>query len=107
MDGLKETSQLQSYQDAKQAEKINSDWSDAEGYYYGYSASALGIAYNTKNTQEVPTDWSDLAKEQWQNKINIPDPSLSGSAVDFLYGYALAEKMLGKRWGYGRTMAYK
>lgn len=92
MDGLKETSQLQSYQDAKQAEKINSDWSDAEGYYYGYSASALGIAYNTKNTQEVPTDWSDLAKEQWQNKINIPDPSLSGSAVDFLYGYALVEK---------------
>ena len=92
MDGLKETSQLQSYQDAKQAEKINSDWSNAEGYYYGYSASALGIAYNTKNTQEVPTDWSDLAKEQWQNKINIPDPSLSGSAVDFLYGYALAEK---------------
>lgn len=92
MDGLKETSQLQSYQDAKQAEKINSDWSDAEGYYYGYSASALGIAYNTKNTQEIPTDWSDLAKEQWQNKINIPDPSLSGSAVDFLYGYALVEK---------------
>lgn len=92
MDGLKETSQLQSYQDAKQAEKINSDWSDAEGYYYGYSASALGIAYNTKNTQEVPTDWSDLAEEQWQNKINIPDPSLSGSAVDFLYGYALTEK---------------
>jgi len=92
MDGLKETSQLQSYQDAKQAEKINSDWSDAEGYYYGYSASALGIAYNTKNTQEVPTDWSDLAKEQWQNKINIPDPSLSGSAVDFLYGYVLTGK---------------
>ena len=92
MDGLKETEQLQSYKDAEQAEKINADWSDAEGYYYGYSASALGIAYNTKNTQEVPTDWSDLAKEQWQNKINIPDPSLSGSAVDFLYGYALAEK---------------
>ncbi|MGG2053858.1 ABC transporter substrate-binding protein [Lysinibacillus pakistanensis] len=99
MDGLKETSQLQSYQDAKQAEKINSDWSDAEGYYYGYSASALGIAYNTKNTQEVPTDWSDLAKEQWQNKINIPDPSLSGSAVDFLYGYALAEKNAWKTMG--------
>ncbi len=92
MDGLKETEHLQSYKDADQAEKINSDWSDAEGYYYGYSASALGIAYNTKNTQEVPTDWSDLAKKQWQNKINIPDPSLSGSAVDFLYGYALAEK---------------
>ena len=92
MDGLKETDQLQSYKDAANAKKINSDWSDAEGYYYGYSASALGIAYNTKNTQQAPEEWTDLAKAEWQNKINIPDPSLSGSAVDFLYGYTEAEK---------------
>ncbi|QQP13974.1 ABC transporter substrate-binding protein [Lysinibacillus agricola] len=92
MDGLKETDQLQSYKDAEGAKKINSDWSNAEGYYYGYSASALGIAYNTKNTQQAPAEWADLAKAEWQNKINIPDPSLSGSAVDFLFGYTEAEK---------------
>lgn len=91
MDGLKATDQLQSYQDAANKDNINSDWSDREGYFYGYSASALGIAYNTKNTTQVPEDWSDLAKAEWQNKINIPDPSLSGSAVDFLFGYTEAD----------------
>lgn len=91
MDGLKTTDQLQSYQDAANKDNINSDWSDREGYFYGYSASALGIAYNTKNTTQVPEDWSDLAKAGWQNKINIPDPSLSGSAVDFLFGYTEAD----------------
>ncbi|MFE6169833.1 ABC transporter substrate-binding protein [Viridibacillus arvi] len=92
MDGMKEADQLQSYKDAENADKINSDWSDAEGYYYGYSASALGIAYNTKNAKTVPSEWSDLAKAEWRDKINIPDPSLSGSAVDFIYGYTEAEK---------------
>ncbi|WP_025114235.1 ABC transporter substrate-binding protein [Lysinibacillus fusiformis] len=92
MDGLKATDQLQSYTDAENKKKINPTWSDGEGYYYGYSASALGIAYNTKNTKLAPTDWADLAKAEWQNKINIPDPSLSGSAVDFLFGYTEAEK---------------
>ncbi|MFY0516820.1 ABC transporter substrate-binding protein [Lysinibacillus sp. UGB7] len=92
MDGLKGSNQLQSYKEAENATKINSDWSDADGYYFGYSASALGIAYNTKNTKEAPTEWADLAKTEWQDKINIPDPSLSGSAVDFLYGYVEAEK---------------
>lgn len=92
MDGMKEADQLQSYKDAENADKINSDWSDAEGYYYGYSASALGIAYNTKNAKTVPSEWSDLAKAEWKDKINIPDPSLSGSAVDFIYGYTEAEK---------------
>lgn len=92
MDGMKEADQLQSYKDAVNADEINSDWSDAEGYYYGYSASALGIAYNTKNAKTAPIEWSDLAKAEWKDKINIPDPSLSGSAVDFIYGYTEAEK---------------
>lgn len=91
MDGLKEADQLQSYKEAKNADKINAEWSDAEGYYYGYSASALGIVYNTKNAAEAPKEWADLAQPQWQNKINIPDPSLSGSAVDFLFGYTEAD----------------
>ncbi|MEA0563188.1 MULTISPECIES: ABC transporter substrate-binding protein [Lysinibacillus] len=95
MDGLKATDQLQSYQDAANKDNINKDWSDGEGYFYGYSASALGIAYNTKNTTQIPEDWSDLAKADWQNKINIPDPSLSGSAVDFLFGYTEADN---KAW---------
>ncbi|WP_107838911.1 ABC transporter substrate-binding protein [Metasolibacillus meyeri] len=91
MDGLKEANQLQSYKEAKNADKMNAEWSDGDGYYYGYSASALGIVYNTKNAETAPKEWADLAQSQWQNKINIPDPSLSGSAVDFLFGYTEAD----------------
>ncbi|MBK3496256.1 extracellular solute-binding protein [Viridibacillus sp. YIM B01967] len=92
MDGMKESNQLQSFKDAENADQINSNWSDADGFYYGYSASALGIAYNTKNAKVAPIEWSDLSKSEWKDKINIPDPSLSGSAVDFIYGYTEAEK---------------
>lgn len=92
MDGLKETDQLQSYKDTENINKINSDWSDEEGFYYGYSASALGIVYNTKNTKLAPTEWADLSKSEWKGKINIPDPSLSGSAVDFIYGFTEEDK---------------
>ena len=92
MEGLKEAGELQPYKEAKNGDKINSDWSDPDGNYYGYSASALGIAYNTKNVKEAPAEWADLAKANWKDKINIPDPSLSGSAVDFIFGYANADK---------------
>ena len=33
MDGLKATDQLQSYEAAKNKDKINSDWSDQDGYF--------------------------------------------------------------------------
>jgi len=91
MDGLKESDQLQAYK-AENADKINADWSDKDGYYYGYSASALGIAYNTKNVKDAPKKWSDLAKPEWKDKMNMPDPSLSGSALDFIFGYTGADK---------------
>jgi len=92
MDGLKESGQLQAYKEAENGDKINPDWSDSDGYYYGYSASALGIAYNTKNVTAAPKNWSDLAKSEWKDKMNMPDPSLSGSALDFIFGYTGADK---------------
>lgn len=73
--------------EAKNADKLNKDWSDPEGNYFSTSASALGIAYNTKLVTTPPTSWSDLAKPDYKNQVNIPDPSLSGSALDFITGY--------------------
>jgi len=92
MDGLKQSDQLQAYKDTENADKMNSAWSDGEGFYHGYSASALGIAYNTKSVKEGPEKWTDLADSKWKGKLNMPDPSLSGSALDFIYGYAAADK---------------
>lgn len=87
MDGLKEQGVLQDYPDAKGFEQLNPEWSDKDHYYFGYSASALGIVYNTKTVTTPPTEWTDLAKITWKDQVNIPDPTLSGSALDFLYGF--------------------
>ncbi len=46
--------------------------SDDKGHYFGYSASALGIVYNTKNVKTAPEDWSDITKGEWKGKVNLP-----------------------------------
>ncbi|MEI7027745.1 ABC transporter substrate-binding protein [Paenibacillus sp. y28] len=85
--GLKKSGLTQEYKEAKHADKLVADWSDKEGHYFGYSASALGIAYNTKQVTSPPKEWSDLTKAEWKDKVNIPDPAQSGSALDFITGY--------------------
>ncbi|TVY03127.1 ABC transporter substrate-binding protein [Cohnella terricola] len=89
--GLKAAGLTLPYPDAVNADKLNPEWSDSEGNYFSTSASALGIAYNTKLVSAPPTSWADLAKPEYKDQVNIPDPSLSGSALDFITGYLSAE----------------
>ena len=60
------------------------DWIDSKGYYYGFSGSALGLSYNTKAVKQPPKDVKDLTNAKYKNKIAIPDPSESGTALDLL-----------------------
>lgn len=85
--GLKEDGLTMAYPEAAHSDKLQSDWKDADNHLFGYSASALGITYNTDLVMNPPTDWSDFTHSDWENQINIPDPSLSGSALDFISGY--------------------
>lgn len=85
--GLKSDGLTLPYPEAKNADKLNPDWSDSEGNYFSTSASALGIAYNTKLVSTPPTSWNDLTLPEYKGQINIPDPTLSGSALDFITGY--------------------
>ena len=75
------------YKEAKSGDKLFTQWSEKDGNYFSYSLSALGIAYNTKLVKTPPTSLTDLTKEEWKDKVNIPDPSQSGSAADFVTGY--------------------
>lgn len=75
------------YPEAVNADKLNPDWSDTEGNYFSTSASALGIVYNTNLVSAPPQSWTDLGLPQWKDAVNIPDPTLSGSALDFITGY--------------------
>lgn len=89
--GLKQEGLTLAYPEAQHADKLNPDWSDAEGNYFSTSASALGIAYNTKIVKTPPVSWEDLTKPEFKDQVNVPDPSLSGSALDFMTGYLSAK----------------
>ncbi|MDX8045572.1 ABC transporter substrate-binding protein [Gracilibacillus sp. S3-1-1] len=85
MEGLKSEDKLQAYE-SENGDSINPEWSDADNYYYGYSAAALGVAYNTNEVDSIDADWDEFSDEEWQGRVAMPDPTSSGSAVDFLYG---------------------
>ncbi|MFP7170713.1 ABC transporter substrate-binding protein [Terribacillus halophilus] len=91
MEGLKAEDKLQPYESENDA-SMNKDWSDPEHYYHGYSASALGVAYNTDNVSGLDADWKEFSEDEWKGRVTMPDPTSSGSAVDFLYGLTSTEK---------------
>lgn len=86
-DGLsmKADDQIISYTPAN-ADKINDGWIDEDSMLFGYSASAVGVIYNTTIYPELDADWADLADSQYANDIAIPDPEKSGACKDFLAG---------------------
>lgn len=86
-DGLsmKADGKLESYTLAG-ADKINEGWIDSDSTLFGYSASAVGVIYNTTVVPELNADWSGLADAQYKDMIAIPDPEKSGACKDFLAG---------------------
>lgn len=75
------------YPGAALADRLHEGWNHQD-QLFGYSASALGITFNTDLIDSLDgIDWSDLADEQYADQIAIPDPAQSGSALDFLVGY--------------------
>lgn len=85
--GLKKDGMTEPYANAKNADKLFDNWKDKDNNYFSYSGSALAIVYNTKSIKNPPKDWSDLTSPEYKNKINVSDPSLSGSCLDFVSGY--------------------
>lgn len=55
-------------------------YKEAEGYWYGTYRTPMVMFYNTTlmTAEEAPTDWSDLTKEEYKDKIVTRD-SLSSS----------------------------
>lgn len=86
-DGLsmKEDGQIVSYT-PENADKINEGWVDEDSMLFGYSASAVGVIYNTTVYPELSADWAGLADSQYADDIAIPDPEKSGACKDFLAG---------------------
>lgn len=84
---LLENGWLEQYRPAN-ADKLHDGWNH-DDYFFGYSASALGVTYNTDRITDPGSDWTDYAKPEFKDIVAMPDPSASGSALDFLAGYVL------------------
>lgn len=85
--GLKDAGMIQAYPEAKNKEKLYPEFIDQESMIFGYSASALGITFNTNLVKNPGKDWSDYTTADWTGKVSLPDPALSGSCMDFISGY--------------------
>ena len=90
-DGLsmKQGGKLVSYTPAN-ADKVVEGWIDGDSMLFGYSASAVGVIYNTIVVPELSADWSELSDAQYAGQLAIPDPEKSGSCKDFVAGYVNA-----------------
>lgn len=87
-DGLsmKNSGQLQSYKTDCTAKAVDG-WVDSDHQLFGYSASAVGVIYNTTIFPELSADWDELADAQYKDQLAIPDPQKSGACKDFVAGY--------------------
>lgn len=88
-DGLayKETADLYSFADAKNADKLYDGWVDDDYQLFGTSASAVGVIYNTTLVESLDADWDELESDEYKDLLAIADPEKSGSCKDFLAGY--------------------
>lgn len=87
-DGLsmKQGGNIMSYSPVN-ADKVVKGWIDEDSTLFGYSASAVGVIYNTTVIPELSADWAELADAQYRDQLAIPDPEKSGSCKDFVAGF--------------------
>lgn len=88
-DGLRmvEEDKLLSYV-PENADKLQAGWVDENQMLYGYSASAVGVIYNTTIYKNLNASWLELGSNSgYKDNIAIPDPIKSGSCKDFLAGF--------------------
>lgn len=58
--------------------------------YVAQGLSALAIAWNPTSGTPRPSDWADLTSTPFAGKVNMPDPSQSGTALELLSGLQAA-----------------
>ncbi len=63
---------------------VNEEYRDADGAWYGIYKGILGFMVNTEELErmnlEVPQDWDDLLKSEYQGLIWLSNPSTAGTA---------------------------
>ena len=83
--------------DIGNADELNQDIVDAEGYYVGTRIIPTVIAYNTTLVDSAPESWAELTDEDYKGIIAMPNPDVSGAAA-FNTTVWLETPVLGENW---------
>jgi iron(III) transport system substrate-binding protein len=70
---------------AKVPDFLKSETAVAQG------VSALGIAWNPASGTTKPTEWADLAKPEYKDLVNLPDPAQSGASFELVAALSASE----------------
>ena len=72
-------------------DSIPADFKDADGAWYGDYYGVLSFEVNKTVIPNVPKDWADLLKAEYNGKIALAgDPRTSSQAINAVYAAALA-----------------
>ncbi|GAA1803772.1 ABC transporter substrate-binding protein [Nesterenkonia flava] len=83
--------------DSEEADAVDEEFKDSEGYYYGTRIIPTVIAYNTNDVDTPPASWQELTDSQHQGQITLPNPAVSGAAAFNTSVWYLHED-LGETW---------
>src|ERR1043166_297516 len=67
-----------------EAKKLRPQWSDNGLAAQGGAALALILNGDQVKKEQQPQSWFDLAAPFWKDSLTMPDPTLSGSAAEFI-----------------------
>lgn len=67
-----------------EARKLRPQWTDGGLAAQGGAALALIVNSSEMTKQQEPKSWFDLTNPFWKDALTMPDPTLSGSAAEFL-----------------------
>jgi iron(III) transport system substrate-binding protein len=67
-----------------EAKKLRPLWSDGGLAAQGGAALALILNSDEVKKEQQPQSWFDLATPFWKDSLTMPDPTLSGSAAEFI-----------------------
>jgi iron(III) transport system substrate-binding protein len=67
-----------------EAKKLRREWSDDGLAAQGGAALAMVANTSQVNKEQQPQSWFDLTTPFWKDAVTMPDPTLSGSAAEFL-----------------------
>ena len=67
-----------------EAKKLRPRWSDGGLAAQGGAALALILNGNEVKKEQQPQSWFDLTTPFWKDSLTMPDPTLSGSAAEFI-----------------------